>query len=97
MNINLTGGSIDITDALRQYTTDKFSRLSRHFDHIINANVIFQVEKLTQKAEATLLVPGEEIYASSESSDLYSAIDLLVDKLDTQVKKHKEKIRDHRE
>lgn len=97
MNINLTGDSIQLTDAIRQFTTKKFERLQRHYDHIINANVVFNVEKLIQKAEATLHVPGEPIYASSEADDLYSAIDLLVDKLDKQIKKHKEKTQTHRD
>ena len=90
-------GSVEITDALRKFTTEKFSRLQRHYDRIISANVIFNVQKMIQRAEATLNVPGEPIYASSESDDLYSAIDLLVDKLDKQIKKHKEKTQDHRE
>lgn len=97
MDINLTGDSIEVTDALRQFTTEKFARLQRHYDRIISANVVFNIEKLIQRAEATLNVPGEPIYASSESDNLYSAIDLLVDKLDKQIKKHKEKTQDHRD
>ncbi len=97
MNINLTGDSVEITDALRKFTTEKFARLQRHYDRIISANIIFNVEKLIQKAEATLHVPGEPIHACSEANDLYSAIDLLVDKLDKQIKKHKEKNQDHRD
>lgn len=91
MNIHLTGDSITVTDALREFTTKKFERLEHHYDRIIDANVIFSVEKLTQKAEATLNVPGESIYACSEADNLYTAIDSLVDKLDKQIKKHKEK------
>lgn len=97
MNIHLTGDNVEVTDALKQFTTEKFSRLQRHYDRIISANVIFNVQKMIQSAEATLNVPGEPIYASSESDDLYSAIDLLVDKLDKQIKKHKEKNQDHRD
>lgn len=97
MNIDLSGGSIPLTNALRNATSKKFARLDRHYDHIISAHVIFNVEKLSQKAEATVNVPGDSIYACSESSDLYAAIDLLVDKLDRQIKKHKEKNRSHRD
>lgn len=97
MNMTLTGNSIVVTDALRRFTTEKFLRLERHCDHIISANVVFNVEKLIQKAEATLNLPGESIHASSESTDLYTAIDLLVDKLDRQVKKYKGKARNRRE
>ncbi len=95
MQINLTGHHIEITDALRSFVNDKFERLNRHFDHINNVHVILSVEKLRQKAEAKLNVNGGEIFADCEDGDMYAAIDLLMDKLDRQVKKHKEMMRDH--
>lgn len=95
MQINLTGHHIEITDALRSFVNDKFERLSRHFDHINNVHVILSVEKLRQKAEAKLNVNGGEIFADCEDGDMYAAIDLLMDKLDRQVKKHKEMMRGH--
>ena len=97
MHINFTGHTVELTPAIRSYTEDKFEKLQHHFDRITSINVIFDVEKLIQKAEATILVPKAEIYASSESQDLYAAIDSLVDKLDRQLIKHKEKMKDHRE
>ncbi|MBO1254300.1 ribosome hibernation promoting factor [Alteromonas sp. 5E99-2] len=95
MQINLTGHHVDITDSLRTYVDTKFSKLERHFDHISNVHVILNVEKLNQKAEATVHLSGAEVFASSEDSDMYAAIDKMVDKLDRQVIKHKEKIKRH--
>lgn len=78
MQINLTGRHIEITDAMREYLDTKFKRLERHFDNINNVYVILSVEKLVQKAEATLHVNGGEIYAESEHQDMYAAIDGLI-------------------
>ncbi|AFL74184.1 ribosome hibernation-promoting factor, HPF/YfiA family [Thiocystis violascens] len=96
MQINLTGHHIDITDALRDYVENKFERLGRHFDHVINAHVVLSVEKLAQKAEATLNVNGGNVFADSTHEDMYAAIDALIDKLDRQVLRHKEKKSSHR-
>jgi putative sigma-54 modulation protein len=96
MQINVTGHHIDVTDSLREYVESKFERLERHFDHVIDVHVILSVEKLRQKAEATIKLNGANIFADSIQEDMYAAIDLLVDKLDRQVLKHKEKIQDRR-
>ncbi|MEN8175542.1 MAG: ribosome-associated translation inhibitor RaiA [Pseudomonadota bacterium] len=96
MQINLTGRHLDITDSMRNYVSSKFERLERHFDHVTNVHVILSVEKLRQKAEASFHVSGQDMYADSEHQDMYAAIDTLVDKLDRQVLKHKEKITNHR-
>lgn len=95
MQINLTGHHVDITDSLRSYVDTKFEKLERHFDHINNVHVILNVEKLSQKAEATVHLSGGEVFANSEHTDMYAAIDSLIDKLDRQVIKHKEKQRRH--
>ena len=95
MQINLTGHHVDITDSLRNYVDTKFSKLERHFDHISNVHVILNVEKLNQKAEATMHLSGAEVVASYEDSDMYAAIDSMIDKLDRQVIKHKEKLKRH--
>ncbi len=95
MQINLTGHHVEITDSLRNYVDTKFSKLERHFDHISNVHVILNVEILNQNAEATVHLSGAEVFASSEDSDMYAAIDSMVDKLDRQVIKHKEKLKKH--
>ena len=96
MQINLTGHHIDITESLRGYVDNKFERLARHFDQVLNVHVILSVEKLRQKAEATLHVNGAKVFADSVHEDMYAAIDTLIDKLDRQVLRHKEKKIGHR-
>tara|TARA_Y100001949_G_C15759942_1_gene231726 strand:+ start:141 stop:527 length:387 start_codon:yes stop_codon:yes gene_type:complete len=95
MQVNISGVHLEVTDALRDYIEEKFDRLARHFDRIISVQVILQVEKLKQKAEATLHVAGREVVAIADHEDMYAAVDLLVDKLDRQLIKHKEKQLDH--
>ena len=96
MQISLTGHHVDLTDSLRAYVDTKFERLERHFDHVTNVHVILSVEKLAQKAEANMHVSGAEIYAEATHEDMYAALDALVDKLDRQLIKHKEKMKNHR-
>ena len=95
MQIHITGHHLEITDSLREYVDSKFTKLERHFDHINKVNVILNVEKLSQKAEATVHLNGAEVFANAEHPDMYAAIDALIDKLDRQVIKHKEKIKRH--
>jgi putative sigma-54 modulation protein len=96
MQVNLTGHHVDITDPLRAYVDEKIARLERHFDHVTNVHVILSVEKLVQKAEATVHIAGADVFADAVHSDMYAAIDALVDKLDRQVLRHKEKLKSHR-
>ncbi len=91
MQVNISGHHLAVTDALRDCIEDKFEKLERHFDRIIAVQVILSVEKLKQKIEATLHVAGREVVANAEHEDMYAAIDLLIDKLDRQLIKHKEK------
>ena len=95
MQINLTGHHVEITDSLRNYVDTKFEKLERHFDHINNVQVILNVEKIRQRAEAKMNLNGGEVFATSEHEDMYAAIDSLIDKLDRQVIKHKEKLQRH--
>ena len=95
MNINITGHHVEVTPALREYVVGKVDRVLKHFDHVTSAHVVLSVEKLRQKAEVTLHVKGKDINADAEDADLYAAIDLLADKLDRQVLKHKERLSDH--
>ncbi len=92
MQLNITGHHIDVTSSIRNYVTSKLDRVERHDDHITNVHVVLSVEKLVQKAEATLHTTGAEIFADADSENLYAAIDSLAQKLDRQVRKHKEKL-----
>lgn len=91
MNLQLSGHHMDITPAIRDYVVAKLDRVTRHFDQVIDVNVVMSVEKLHQKVEANLHVSGRDIHAESVDGDMYAAIDLLMDKLDRQIIKHKEK------
>lgn len=95
MQLNVTGHHIDLTDSLQNYVETKLEKLERHFDNVTNVHVILSVEKQRHKAEATIHVAGANIFADCENDDMYAAIDALVDKLDRQIKKHKEKVTDH--
>jgi putative sigma-54 modulation protein len=91
MNINLTGHHVEITQALRDYVSSRLSRLKRHFDQVIDISVTLSVEKLRQKAEANVHMRGKDIFVESDSTDMYASIDGLVDKLDRQIIRYKEK------
>jgi ribosome hibernation promoting factor len=95
MQLNLSGQHIEITDSLRDHVNKKFEKLTRHFDHMTNVHVILTVEKQRQKAEATVHVSGADLFASDENENMYTAIEGLVSKLDRQVIKHKDKIKNH--
>jgi putative sigma-54 modulation protein len=95
MQLSVTGHHIDITDSLRRYVGTKLAKIERHFDHMTDIHCVLTVEKLQHKAEATIHVGGGTIHAEQTEPNMYAAIDILVDKLDRQVKKHKEKLTDH--
>jgi putative sigma-54 modulation protein len=92
MNLTLAGHHLHITPAIREYVTSKLERVGRHFDDLMDVNVVLSVEKLQQKIEANIHVRGKELFVEAEDENLYAAIDLLADKLDRQIIKHKEKI-----
>jgi putative sigma-54 modulation protein len=94
MNLNISGHHLDVSPAIRTYVSEKLDRVVRHFDHVIDAHVILSSDKLVRKAEVTLHVRGKDIHAECIDADLYAAIDLLVDKLDRQVIKYKDKLND---
>ena len=96
MQLSLTGHHVELTDSLRNYVDEKFERLERHFDHVTNVHVVLSIEKLQKKAEANVHVSGADVFAVSNHEDMYAAIDSLVDKLDRQVIKHKEKLQSRR-
>ena len=96
MNLNLTGVHLDITPPIRAYVVKKLERINRHFDHVIDVNVVMSVDKLQHKVEANVHVRGQEIHAEAIEADMYAAVDVLADKLNRQVLKHKEKASGHR-
>ena len=97
MNLHLSGHHLEITPAMREYVTSKLGRIKRHFDHVIDINIILSMDKLEQKIEANVHLSGKDIFVESHNADMYAAIDALADKLDRQIIKHKEKSFDHRD
>ena len=96
MNLQISGHHLEVTPAIHDYVTGKIERVVRHFDNLIDVNVILSVDKLQHKVEATVHVRGKDIHVEAIDADMYAAIDLLADKLDRQIVKHKEKIQNHR-
>ncbi|HJP97195.1 MAG TPA: ribosome-associated translation inhibitor RaiA [Rhodanobacteraceae bacterium] len=97
MQIQVSGHQIEITPALRDYVDARRERLARRFDHVTSLNVVLEVEKnrLVNRAEGTLATTGTVLHADAVDGDMYAAIDALFDKLDAQVRKHKDKLCTH--
>ncbi len=95
MHLSISGHHLDVTPALRSYVAGKLERIIRHFDQVIDVNVVMSVDKLIHKTEINLHVRGKDLFAESSNADMYAAIDTLVDKLDRLVIKHKDKRQDH--
>jgi putative sigma-54 modulation protein len=95
MNLQISGHHLEVTPAIREYVTGKLERVTSHFDNVIGVNVILSVEKLKQKAEVTVHLPGKDIFVEAIDEDLYAAVDNLVDRLERQVQKYKQKLQDH--
>jgi putative sigma-54 modulation protein len=95
MQLDLSGHHVEVTQAMRSYVLKRFERIARHFEQVIDVHCVLTVEKLRHKAEATLTLRGNKIYADATEPNMYAAIDALADKLDRCVKKHKEKTSDH--
>lgn len=100
MNLTISGHHLEVTPALRTYVTTKLDRIARHFDQVVDVKVLLTVEKQKEKdrrqrAECTIHVKGNDMFAESAHEDLYAAVDELVDKLDRQVVRHKDRLQDH--
>ena len=100
MNLTISGHHLEVTPALREYVLTKLDRVTRHFDQVVDITVLLCVEKLSEKerrqrAEVTLHVKGKDIFAECASEDMYATIDQLMDKLDRQVVRHKDKVQNH--
>jgi len=96
MNLQVTGHHLEVTPSLREYLTTKLDRLTRHFDHVLDMNVILSIERENRRIEASIHLSGKNLFAEAQDTDMYAAIDALIDKLDRQIVKHKEKRADAR-
>ncbi|MFP7722059.1 ribosome hibernation-promoting factor, HPF/YfiA family [Lysobacter sp. A3-1-A15] len=95
MRIETHGQQIDVTPALREYVETKLARLERHYDHPFDVRTLLTLDKPDHRAEATVNIAGRTLHADANAIDMYAAIDLLADKLDRLLMKHKEKMVDH--
>ena len=100
MNLTISGHHLEVSPALRNYVTEKLDRITRHFDQVVDVKVLLSIEKqkekeLRQRAECNIHVKGSDLFAQSANADLYAAVDNLVDKLDRQVVRHKDRIKNH--
>ncbi len=100
MNLTISGHHLEVTPALREYVLTKLDRVTRHFDQVVDITVLLTVENLKekerrQKAEVTLHVKGRDIFVEQSHEDMYAAIDQLMDKVDRQVMRHKDRVQDH--
>ncbi|MEA3117024.1 MAG: putative sigma-54 modulation protein [Paraburkholderia sp.] len=101
MNLKISGHHLDVTPALREYVITKLDKVLRHFDQVIDGNVVLSVDNekekdKRQKVEISLHLKGKDIFIESANGDLYAAIDLMIDRLDRQVVRHKSRIQDHK-
>jgi putative sigma-54 modulation protein len=100
MNLTISGHHLEVTPALREYVLTKLERVMRHFDQVVDVSVLLTVDRTKEKerrqrAEVTVHVKGRDIFVEQSNEDLYAAIDQLMDKLDRQVVRHKDRVQDH--
>lgn len=95
MNLSISGRHLDITPAIREYVLNKLARVLRHFDNVIDTQVMLSIEPLRHKAEITMRLSGKDIHCEAMDENLYAAIDALADKVDRQVIKYKDKVQNH--
>jgi putative sigma-54 modulation protein len=100
MNLTISGHHLEVTPALREYALTKLERITRHFDQVVDITVLLSIEKPAEKerrqrAEVTVHVKGKDLFAECSSEDLYASIDQVVDKLDRQLVRHKDRVQDH--
>src|SRR5690606_5977431 len=92
MHLSITGRHLEVTPAIREYVLNKMARVSRHFDNVIDTQVILSIDRLKHNAEVTMRLRGKDIHCAADDENLYAAIDLLADKIDRQVIKYKTKV-----
>lgn len=96
MQIRVSGQGLDVSSTLRELMEKKLRRIKSHLDEMTNAHITFHVNKIRQVADANIKLPGGTINAQAESDDMYKTVDLLMNKIQTQLAKYKAKKGDHR-
>ncbi|MYN12977.1 ribosome-associated translation inhibitor RaiA [Pusillimonas sp. TS35] len=95
MNLSINGRHLEVTPAIREYVLNKMARVIRHFDNVIDTQVILSAEPLRHTADITMHLPGKDIHCQAVDENLYAAIDLVADKIDRQVIKYKSQLQNY--
>lgn len=93
MNISTTARHYELAPALKDYAEGKIQNLDRYFDHIVNAQLVFSLEKYRHRVEISLHVNGKDFVSVEETDDMYASVDKSIEKLERQLRKHKDKIK----
>lgn len=97
MQISVTFRHMEVSNPIRDYAEEKLSRVNKYIDEPIDAQIVLSVaKKIRHKAEVTLLAKGITIKGTEETEDMYAAIDAVVDKIERQLKKYREKLKAHK-
>lgn len=95
MRVTISGRHMEVTEALKQHVDDRLRKVRAHFDRVIDADVVLSVEKHRHIAEITVHANGVSLHGKEDSSDMYVSIDAVVDKLDKQIRKFKDRSHKH--
>jgi putative sigma-54 modulation protein len=96
MKITVTFRHMDTTEALKQYAIDKIEKVERYFDKPISVHVVLSVEKINHIADVTIATKGATIKVTESTNDMYASIDMVIDKIERKLKRHKDKVKDHK-
>lgn len=96
MQISITGRHVDLNDGLRRHVERRIEALKRYFDGVISAHVVLGVERARHIAEVTIHANQATLHAEDQTSDLYASIDGAIHRIETQLKKHKDRLHSHR-
>ena len=93
MKLNLVGKNIELTDAIKEQAERKFAKLDKYFDEEVQARVVLSTQKINQKVEVTISLPGTILRAEESTTDLYASMDKVVDSLARQIRKYKTRLK----
>ncbi|MCB1214252.1 MAG: ribosome-associated translation inhibitor RaiA [Deltaproteobacteria bacterium] len=96
MNVHVTFRHLASSQSLREHVIEKLDKFKKYLHDPIDVNVVLSVEKIRQIAEINLHAKDFQAHAIEESPDMYSSIDLVINKMEQQLRKHKDKIKDHK-
>ncbi len=96
MQITTTFRHLEPSESLKSYAEEKLGRIRKYIDEPITAQVFLAVEKIRHSADVTITAKGITIKASEETGDMYAAIDMVLDKIERQLQRYKDRLKDHK-